>query len=550
MGKNVKDTFSPTEIEAIPVKPDIYKFLIRCSICDFATRVKNNLVKHLKLHLKEDKLIEIGALQESKLPTITPVNPPPIEESETSAYSRMKSLLPEDLEEDLYRQPISEEDMAKMPILVPDNLRYACTAKDCRYITLDEIMLLYHIKALHGEMKKYKCPHCPNITLAFDELGLHMKCHGELLFKCGYCTYYHWQKRIAEKHVAEHHAGRKQFVKNVREDEDSRKNLNKEDISKKHKKKETETQKTSSYEPFKCGLCDFSSETVEAIREHCKNVHEMEKQFKCGMCSLMSDKKQEIEKHFALQHPKINVCMLKIFYVDPSTSNESIIEEKSKPLWAREMEGIKHIRGILYADFEIEQEPRKVPKLSLGKKIKKAIKKEEPSPAPVSRPEIQEQIQEEITPTDCKSKKSSLKHELDYYPMKCKECDFPKKTVTGLKMHIKLNHLQLGKFQCQHCVFSANLLVSIQGHYRNKHAETVIKEDGKDKFDYIERSSDAQAFSQEYWKQEWGVPTMEERKSWLKLDSKVELDASFDENSSTKRKRINETEKKKKKKKK
>ena len=104
------------------------------------------------------------------------------------------------------------------------------------------------------------------------------------------------------------------------------------------------------------------------------------------------------------------------------------------------------------------------------------------------------------------------KTELDFYPMQCKECGFSKKTVTGLKMHIKLNHLQVGKMQCRHCVFTANLKVSIYGHYRNKHPETITFEDGQEKIDYEERSSEAQTFGQDYWKEEWGIPTMEERR--------------------------------------
>jgi len=546
--KYIKDTFSPKEIEAIPVKPEIYKFLIRCSICDFASRVKNNLVKHLKLHLKQDKLIEIGALEESNLATVTPVNAPPVAENDTSAYSRMKSLLPEDIEEDLYRQPITEADLALMPSLIPENLRYACSAKDCRYITIDEVMLIYHIKALHGEMKKYKCPHCPNTSLAFDELPLHIKCHGELLFKCGYCTYYHWQKRIADKHVAEEHKGRKQFVKNVREDEESRNKVGKEDSSKKMKKKDAEPTRICSYEPYKCGLCDVTSETVEAIRAHCLEVHEMTKQFKCGMCNLMSDQKQEMEKHFTTKHQNVNFCMLKIFYVDPSTTNEYITEEKGKPLWAREMEGIKHIRGILYDDFEVEKEQRKVPKLNITKKIRKSEKIEKTEDFSIKttfEPVKKDTVNESPVPTPTKTKKGASKTELDYYPMKCKECDFPKKTVTGLKMHIKLNHLQLGKFQCQHCVFTANLKVSIQGHYRNKHTETVVKEDGQDKFDYIERSSEAQTFTQEYWKEIWGLPTMDERKAMLESANVTLLDSALDEEIDPKRKREEEAIKEK-----
>ncbi len=43
--------------------------------------------------------------------------------------------------------------------------------------------------------------------------SLHLKCHGDMVFKCGHCLFYHWQKRTAEKHVAEHHPDKKQFVR-------------------------------------------------------------------------------------------------------------------------------------------------------------------------------------------------------------------------------------------------------------------------------------------------------------------------------------------------
>ena len=94
-----KDTFAPSDISLIPVKPDIYKHLIRCSLCDFATRVRNNLVKHLKLHNKMDKLVNLGSEEIHPIATVAPVNPPPVEETESSAMSRMTSLLPEDIDE-------------------------------------------------------------------------------------------------------------------------------------------------------------------------------------------------------------------------------------------------------------------------------------------------------------------------------------------------------------------------------------------------------------------------------------------------------------------
>ena len=71
-----KDTFAPAEIEDIP-KISMFRHLIRCSVCDFVTKVRLNLVKHLKLHLKDD----------NGVPFITPVNP--VEFQQESSFSKM-----------------------------------------------------------------------------------------------------------------------------------------------------------------------------------------------------------------------------------------------------------------------------------------------------------------------------------------------------------------------------------------------------------------------------------------------------------------------------
>ena len=76
-GGKVKDTFSPTEMDDIP-KTSMFRHLIRCSVCDFVTKVRLNLIKHLRLHLRKDHV-----------PFITPVNP--VETKSESAFSRMSS---------------------------------------------------------------------------------------------------------------------------------------------------------------------------------------------------------------------------------------------------------------------------------------------------------------------------------------------------------------------------------------------------------------------------------------------------------------------------
>ena len=77
------------------------------------------------------------------------------------------------------------------------------------------------------------------------------------------------------------------------------------------------------YRPYKCGLCDSAEETVAAIREHCKSVHENDKQFKCSRCDLSSDAKTDIETHFQASHRDAanSVVMIRIFYADPTSDN-------------------------------------------------------------------------------------------------------------------------------------------------------------------------------------------------------------------------------------
>merc|ERR1712226_840293 len=77
----------------------------------------------------------------------------------------------------------------------------------------------------------------------------------------------------------------------------------------------------------------------------------------------------------------------------------------------------------------------------------------------------------------------------DNFPMKCTECNLPKKTIKGLKMHIKLMHLRTGKFLCQRCEFSANILSSINTHYKIKHPDAEVA-------DFEEKKEETKSFSQ------------------------------------------------------
>ena len=77
-------------------------------------------------------------------------------------------------------------------------------------------------------------------------------------------------------------------------------------------------------------------------------------------------------------------------------------------------------------------------------------------------------------------------------------------------MHIKLLHLRTGKFLCRRCEFSANMINSIKTHYKIKHPEAAGQPD------YEERSDDKMIFSHEFWKDRWGIPTLNERKALVR----------------------------------
>ena len=398
------------------MRPEICRSLLKCGHCDFSSKVRRNLLRHLRRHKKQIELVESGEISEAKeIAVIAPVNPPTVHTNTTtdSSYSRMKSLLAGDVEDDMNRQPISDEELEAMPRNVPENVRYACGVKDCRYITIDDVMLQHHIQACHADCEQYTCPHCTDVNIPLAEISFHLRCHGELLFKCGFCYFYHWQKRTAEKHATEQHPNKKLFVRNVREDEEFRNN-------KKKRKKEVVLPKSEaplvvSYQPFKCGICDISTHTLEEVLEHIKIGHEITQQYKCAFCTFTSDAKVDVDAHYSKVHPHYLATVLKMYFVDPSTCTQENDSVNRKPLWSRDMEGYKHIRGILF-----EEEVADLPKPSPRKPKKEKFE--------LSPDKIKKEVKTEVgasptksaalTPGGGKGQKSGL----DFYPMQCRQC--------------------------------------------------------------------------------------------------------------------------------
>lgn len=79
--------------------------------------------------------------------------------------------------------------------------RYVCGVAECNYLTVDEAMLRYHLKALHSEEPYFRCPHCPpslqeNQNIAIDKMGIHLKMHDTRLYKCSHCNHHHYHRFV------------------------------------------------------------------------------------------------------------------------------------------------------------------------------------------------------------------------------------------------------------------------------------------------------------------------------------------------------------------
>ncbi len=59
-------------------------------------------------------------------------------------------------DEEKWNQPLPEEELMQYPKFVPENNRFACSDLECGYITIDAVMLVYHMQALHpGKLLKF-----------------------------------------------------------------------------------------------------------------------------------------------------------------------------------------------------------------------------------------------------------------------------------------------------------------------------------------------------------------------------------------------------------
>lgn len=323
--KKRKYEYEVADVDKIPLN-HISFALLRCFHCTFSSKIRLNLVKHLRLHQKypigipqRPVQLEVKSDLTYPIPLKQPVNPMPCLERKELMFDKMMNLAGSSFEDkkrmeevDLrLKNPIPLEEFDNLPQHVADNSLNACGVTGCKYISSDEIMLKYHIRSLHSDVTQFPCPHCKATLITVEKISSHFKLHGEKLFRCGWCPYLSFRRAVVERHMREKHSSKRPFEFVIRDPDEKM-------VKRDEKKPEvlisfSAGDGTTVEEPqWQCGLCRFQSVTQQAMVNHTSLKHDIKSQYKCGHCNFKSSVMPSFDVHFTAKHVnqpfKVSFC--------------------------------------------------------------------------------------------------------------------------------------------------------------------------------------------------------------------------------------------------
>lgn len=347
-----KMSYSPAEMNLLPRQP-IYSLEVRCSICNYSTKVRTNLVRHLEFHSME-----------KEVPTSAPVNPVPCLEKNEKMFDKMTNLALSSFANVTREKSdkLSKEAEAQFPCFVPTTKRYVCGATGCNYLCLEESLLKHHLNALHADESSYTCKHCDQSlctdkTVNVDLVMKHLKLHDLHLYKCPSCEFVHNLKHKAERHLAEKHPETTAQVVVVREMD-----CEPEVPAQTHVAQPAEIAPTA-LRPWHCCMCKGRASTREEIVMHAENRHDIGEQYKCPLCTYKDSTKDNFTAHYAEKHPGHDVDVITVFCnieeAEKSKAKGESVNFDTTPLWQRDRQRVRHIRGILFE--ESAKMPKKPP---------------------------------------------------------------------------------------------------------------------------------------------------------------------------------------------
>lgn len=271
-----KKKFTPAEIDQLPAG-EIFTEDLLCSNCDYATKIRKNMMRHLQKHL--DPQVE-GRMAVAS-PTLG------VDSSPTFPTE-------------------GKPDKATEPTQIEPEKLYQCgiCKFECEPLVSEFRTHLYRV---HRHEKVYKCTHCGIIVnngfLCIDKIVNHLKLHREKLYKCSECEYYRDEKYLIPQHLKQNHAGvAGACVVTIRE-----------------KAAQEDDQE------WQCDLCETIRRSREEMVAHMTGDHKLsDKQYKCSYCSYKSSEHDSFKVHFAESHPKCEILIISLFHALPQTGQKII----------------------------------------------------------------------------------------------------------------------------------------------------------------------------------------------------------------------------------
>lgn len=283
--------FGIADVDKLPLNP-ILDSLVYCNICEFSTKVRLNMVRHLQLHAERQPV-----------PQTVPVNPVPVTGNMDKHFDKMVNLAASSAAPRPEPRPlaVAPDVVTRYPKYVPDRQRHTCGAKGCAYISVDEAMLRIHWNTLHSGAVDYHCVHCPpnqhldtSKSLTANRIIAHLKMHDTNLYACSSCSYYHYRKQIVDLHISDVHK-EKGHLQVIREDGI--------DVSVATPTPSVASVGTMDLKPWQCGLCPFKNMLRQSVVEHCSKEHQTKMQYKCSYCPFRTSGIENIVKHQSNAHP-------------------------------------------------------------------------------------------------------------------------------------------------------------------------------------------------------------------------------------------------------
>lgn len=205
-----KTHFKSSEIDLLPIPP-IFQREVNCGECEYKTKVRTNMYRHLLMH-KQNAQLPSG---QSMLASVDPVNPVPCLNSSEKFFDKMTNLASSSLIPSTSSGQTNSANSNKMPykipqMYIPEANRFKCGISDCNYVTISEDIFRSHLSTLHGSVQSYRCPFCQEEIckrgMSADRVLGHLRFHSSILYRCEECNYLHYQRYIIERHINDKHA--------------------------------------------------------------------------------------------------------------------------------------------------------------------------------------------------------------------------------------------------------------------------------------------------------------------------------------------------------